>query len=140
MLGEHPAELDEPVTGGPCWTELGTSDLEAAKRFYTELFGWRPETDPRQEAGGPKANDDVACRKQPLDPADYGSVGALFTPDQVAQLNTIFPDGVCDWSKPGVGQQAVQAWQTYSDARGKVVYGGRPLGPAPTSHAIRPHR
>lgn len=45
-------KLDEPVTGGPCWTELGTSDLEAAKRFYTELFGWRPATDPRQEAAG----------------------------------------------------------------------------------------
>ncbi|WP_371582558.1 VOC family protein [Streptomyces sp. NBC_01314] len=45
-------KLDAPVTGGPCWTELGTSDLEAAKRFYTELFGWRTETDPRQEAGG----------------------------------------------------------------------------------------
>ncbi|WP_200302065.1 VOC family protein [Streptomyces adelaidensis] len=45
-------KLEEPVTGGPCWTELGTSDPEAAKRFYTELFGWRPETDPRQEAGG----------------------------------------------------------------------------------------
>ncbi|MFI6495580.1 VOC family protein [Streptomyces sp. NPDC050564] len=45
-------KLDRPVTGGPCWTELGTSDLEAAKRFYAHLFGWRPETDPRQEAGG----------------------------------------------------------------------------------------
>ncbi|MFJ1970113.1 VOC family protein [Streptomyces sp. NPDC087903] len=45
-------KLEKPVNGGPCWTELGTSDLEAAKRFYTELFGWRPETDPRQEAGG----------------------------------------------------------------------------------------
>jgi predicted enzyme related to lactoylglutathione lyase len=45
-------KLDEPVVGGPCWTELGTSDLDAAKRFYTELFGWRPRTDPRQEAGG----------------------------------------------------------------------------------------
>jgi predicted enzyme related to lactoylglutathione lyase len=45
-------KLDRPVTGGPCWTELGTSDLEAAQRFYTRLFGWRPETDPRQEAGG----------------------------------------------------------------------------------------
>ncbi|MGV9561370.1 VOC family protein [Streptomyces sp. NPDC003480] len=45
-------KLEKPVTGGPCWAELGTSDLEAAKRFYTELFGWRPETDPRQEAGG----------------------------------------------------------------------------------------
>ncbi|MBD0840580.1 MULTISPECIES: VOC family protein [unclassified Streptomyces] len=45
-------KLDKPVTGGPCWTELGTSDLEGAKRFYTRLFGWRPETDPRPEAGG----------------------------------------------------------------------------------------
>jgi predicted enzyme related to lactoylglutathione lyase len=45
-------KLDAPVTGGPCWTELGTTDLEAAQRFYTRLFGWRPETDPRQEAGG----------------------------------------------------------------------------------------
>jgi len=45
-------KLHEPVTGGPCWAELGTSDLEAAKRFYAKLFGWRPETDPRQQAGG----------------------------------------------------------------------------------------
>ncbi|MEU6318753.1 VOC family protein [Streptomyces sp. NPDC047009] len=44
--------LEKPVPGGPCWTELGTSDMEAAKRFYADLFGWRPETDPRQEAGG----------------------------------------------------------------------------------------
>jgi len=45
-------KLDAPVPGGPCWAELGTGDLKAAERFYTELFGWRPEQDPRQEAGG----------------------------------------------------------------------------------------
>ncbi|MFE9017310.1 VOC family protein [Streptomyces sp. NPDC007808] len=45
-------KLDKPVTGGPCWTELGTSDLAGAKLFYEALFGWRTETDPRQEAGG----------------------------------------------------------------------------------------
>ncbi|MDG9725202.1 MULTISPECIES: VOC family protein [unclassified Streptomyces] len=45
-------KLHEPVPGGPCWAELGTSDLVAAKRFYTKLFGWRPETDSRQQAGG----------------------------------------------------------------------------------------
>ena len=45
-------KLVKPVTGGPCWAELGTSDLAGAKRFYEELFGWRAETDPRQEAGG----------------------------------------------------------------------------------------
>ncbi|MEV5318084.1 VOC family protein [Streptomyces sp. NPDC052687] len=45
-------KLDAPVTGGPCWAELATSDLEAAQRFYARLFGWRCATDPRQEAGG----------------------------------------------------------------------------------------
>ncbi|MBV7696346.1 VOC family protein [Streptomyces sp. TRM70350] len=45
-------KLDKPVVGGPCWVELGTTDLDGAKRFYAELFGWRSETDPRQEAGG----------------------------------------------------------------------------------------
>jgi predicted enzyme related to lactoylglutathione lyase len=45
-------KLDKPVTGGPCWTELGTSDLEGARRFYAQLFDWRVETDPRPEAGG----------------------------------------------------------------------------------------
>ncbi|MEU9354920.1 VOC family protein [Streptomyces griseoloalbus] len=45
-------KLSAPVTGGPCWAELGTTDLESAQRFYTRLFDWRPETDPREEAGG----------------------------------------------------------------------------------------
>ncbi|MFF8100288.1 VOC family protein [Streptomyces sp. NPDC014986] len=45
-------ELSAPVTGGPCWAELGTTDPESAQRFYTRLFGWRPETDPRPGAGG----------------------------------------------------------------------------------------
>ncbi|WP_171107737.1 MULTISPECIES: VOC family protein [Streptomyces] len=45
-------KLDKPVVGGPCWVELGTSDMDGAKRFYAELFGWRSETDVREEAGG----------------------------------------------------------------------------------------
>ena len=28
------------VPGTFCWVELGTTDGEAAKKFYTELFGW----------------------------------------------------------------------------------------------------
>lgn len=45
-------KLDQPVTGGPCWAELGTSDVAAAKRFYARLFGWRPETGVGFQAGG----------------------------------------------------------------------------------------
>ena len=38
--------------GSPCWVQLGTTDVEAAKAFYGQLFGWDAETDPRPEVGG----------------------------------------------------------------------------------------
>jgi hypothetical protein len=44
--------MDKPTTHAPCWVELSTSDPDAAKRFYSAVFGWRPVTDPRPEAGG----------------------------------------------------------------------------------------
>lgn len=44
-------KLTAPVPGGPCWKWLSTSDVAAAKPFYT-AFGRRTETDPREEAGG----------------------------------------------------------------------------------------
>jgi hypothetical protein len=40
---------------------------------------------------------------------------------------------VCDFSKRGVDQQGTIPWQTYQKASGKVIYGGRPLGPPPRS-------
>ncbi|MFC9248649.1 VOC family protein [Streptomyces sp. NPDC057136] len=45
-------KYSKPLDSGPCWVELSTSDIPAAKSFYTALFGWRSETDPRPEAGG----------------------------------------------------------------------------------------
>ena len=35
------AEHEIPAHGTFCWNELGTKDLDAAKRFYTELLGWQ---------------------------------------------------------------------------------------------------
>ncbi len=32
--------MTAPVPGVPNWVDLGTADLEDAKRFYTALFGW----------------------------------------------------------------------------------------------------
>ena len=37
--------------GAPCWLDLWTSDVEASRRFYCELFGWRAET-PNPDYGG----------------------------------------------------------------------------------------
>ncbi|MFD9124106.1 VOC family protein [Kitasatospora sp. NPDC059571] len=42
--------VDEP--GTLCWTELYTSDVEAAKKFYGSLFGWQTEAMPLPGGGG----------------------------------------------------------------------------------------
>lgn len=67
---------------------------------------------PRMVAGGPLADDVVKCQLKPVSAADYAPV-VLTTPEKV-RLASIFPDGVCDYSKPGVGQAALKGtWLTY---------------------------
>jgi predicted enzyme related to lactoylglutathione lyase len=39
-------EVTKHVPGTFCWVELGTSDQNAAKKFYGELFGWTAEDVP----------------------------------------------------------------------------------------------
>ena len=34
------SEQTIPVNGAFCWNELGTTNLETAKSFYSELLGW----------------------------------------------------------------------------------------------------
>ena len=57
---------------------------------------------PREVAGAGVAADVVKCRLKAIDPADYR---VAFTAEERARLHAIFPGGVCDWSRPGVGQQ-----------------------------------
>jgi len=38
------ARRDDAPLGAPCWIDLFTSDLDAARRFYEELFGWTSES------------------------------------------------------------------------------------------------
>ncbi len=35
------AEHEMPASGAFCWNELATKDAATAKKFYTELLGWR---------------------------------------------------------------------------------------------------
>lgn len=90
---------------------------------------------PRTVAGEPITTDQNKCRLKSLLRSDYT---VTFTDDEWATLEKTFPAGVCDYSKPGVDQHPVVTWLTYSDAKGNVIYGGKPLGPAPRSKALRP--
>jgi Tannase-like family of unknown function (DUF6351) len=99
---------------------------------------------PRMVAGDAITTDANKCQLKPLQRSDYVlkagpvPVPIPFTDAEWAQLQALFPSGVCDFSKPGVAQQGTIPWQTYQDAQGNVIYGGTPLGPAPMSQPISP--
>jgi hypothetical protein len=67
--------------------------------------------DPRIAAGAPLTNDILKCRLKAIDPRDYTR---SLTAAQMAQLRAVFPTGVCDYRRPGVGQRRLSAsWQRY---------------------------
>jgi hypothetical protein len=83
---------------------------------------------PRQIAGGPLSENVLKCQLKPFNAADYN---VTFSADQLARLQLVFPNGVCDWSKPGVNQQPANGPLTFEGGPGGV-----PLGPAPTSTSL----
>jgi hypothetical protein len=89
---------------------------------------------PRFGADEPMTDDILKCQLKPLRRDDYP---VTFTDAQWAELQQAFPNGVCDYTKPGVDQHGAVAWLTYQDRQGHVIYGGRPMGAPPVSHRVR---
>jgi hypothetical protein len=81
---------------------------------------------PRQVAGGPLAENVLKCQLKPLNSAEYAPV--VLSSAQLGRLNDVFPDGVCDWDRPGVGQRPAASPLTFEDGPG-----GRRLHHAPES-------
>jgi hypothetical protein len=93
---------------------------EAQTRFGT----------PHTVAGEGVTTDQNKCTLKSHRRMDYYPI--TFTNAQWQRLQSAFPTGVCDWGRPGVSQAGTIPWQTYQDASGNVVYGGRALGPSPS--------
>lgn len=86
---------------------------------------------PRTGAGDAITTDTNKCQLKPLDRNDnYGIFG--FSDEQWTQLQAVFPEGVCDYTKPGVSQQPTIPWMAYGTAD-KAVYGGKPLPTPPAN-------
>lgn len=117
-----------------CLSTSGATDSELSSTVGIEDAACpvRQQSSPRQIAGGPRAENVYKCRLKPLDfsDPDYGDVS--FSDDQRSRLRAIFPDGVCNWLLPGVGQAPANPWTTFADGPG-----GRPLGAPPASVAVR---
>jgi hypothetical protein len=96
-----------------CFTEAGEKIAEPAtsegRGRCNQLYP--AYGNPRQAAGGTVASDILKCQLKPIDPKDYvRPVNA----EQSRRLTAIFPQGVCDYTRPGVEQQGVQAtWLSY---------------------------
>ena len=65
---------------------------------------------PRLVAGAPMAHDRLKCELKPIDRADYK---VALTDVQWSGLRDVFPDGVCDYARPGIGKRAPQTWLSY---------------------------
>jgi hypothetical protein len=120
ILSDKPGDVGDRCTNG-AGTSLPSEVCDQTVAAYAS---------PRIAAGGPLADDVLACRLKPLRKDDYN---VAFTADQWAALKKAFPTGVCDYSVPGIGQRGALGWLTFQDASGRVVYGGKPMGPAPRS-------
>ena len=89
--------------------------------------GLAPHSSPRQVAGGPVTENIFKCQLKPFSAADYPGLSA----DQAARLGAVFTDGVCDFTKPGVGQQPAVSPRDFTAGAGGV-----PIGDAPASKAL----
>ena len=91
--------IDEPAQiggTGPCNTQFAPHSLPAI------------------QAGMPVDSLVAKCQTKPVDPADYGGL----TLGQQSRMASIFPEGVCDYSKPGVEEQEFGGpWQEFGPAR-----------------------
>ncbi len=87
---------------------------------------WQYYSNPRLVAGWPFTLDHFKCQLKPLSRADYP---VDFTDGEWQRLAQAFPTGVCDYSKPPVGEQPSIPWITFAEGPG-----GRPLGEPPVSN------
>lgn len=121
LVDDKPADL-----GDACYDGAGTKLADdLCPDAVVPVYGT-----PRMVAGDAISTDVNKCQLKPLDRADdYGPLG--FSDAEWARMRALYPDGVCDFSRPGVSQQATVAWQTYQDSSGNVIYGGVALPAVP---------
>ncbi len=118
VIRDKPAEA---VDG--CWSNTTTFITEpqtlssAPNTTCNTLFpSW---TFPRYQAGGTLAANIIKCTLKPVVASDYR---VSFTAAELTRLNSIFPGGVCDFTKPGVNQTAVVPNGSFGPSLANLVF------------------
>jgi hypothetical protein len=114
-----PLSIEKVVRNKPanavdsCWDADGNKIVEPAS-FSSQgkcntLYPVHGE--PRLVAGAPLTNDVLKCQLKPIHYSDYK---VAFIDAQKARIAKVFPEGVCDFSKPGVEQVGMKGpYQRY---------------------------
>ena len=114
LLRNKPAELVDA-----CWTEAGEKIVEPItankNAACNKLYPFHD--DPRVAAGAPVVDEPLKCTLKPVNVGDYKG----FSREQLKQLRAVFPEGVCDYSKPSIGKVPVRTWLTWSKSEGQTL-------------------
>lgn len=112
-------QIDKVLRAKPADAADGCFETTKPPVFLAEELAFTPKptsacsrlypvyANPRYQAGGPLSADVLKCQLKPADPSDYG---VPFTGEEIDRLKQVFPSGVCDWARPGVGQTPVVPW------------------------------
>ena len=114
------SQRDKVIRNKPATLQEGCLTRDAVPSKIVEKFErtsgkcaaiYPAPASPRFVAGGPITADVIKCQLRPVNQADYTKA---FTPEQQARLSTVFPQGVCDWSRSGVEQQGLRGtWLSF---------------------------
>jgi hypothetical protein len=99
VVGNKPFDVADT-----CWDLKGNKIVEPATldpgTQCNKIYPYFSQ--PQIEAGQTLTRDVLKCALKPINFADYN---VAFTTAEQNQLRSIFPNGVCDYSQPGIGQQ-----------------------------------
>lgn len=124
-------QRDKVIAGKPAAALDGCFSLSTTPQFIAEpqVAGhsgpagscnaiWPTWSYPRAQSGASIAADKLKCALKPVSAADYqvGLNGAA-----LARLQAAFPDGVCDWSRAGIGQTRTLAYPSVGKAPGNKL-------------------
>jgi hypothetical protein len=80
---------------------------------------WPSWTAPRIESGGPVAADNLKCQLKAINYADYK---IIFSDTEKTRMTSIFPGGVCDWTKDGANQSPVVPYPSFGPSPVNLVF------------------
>ncbi len=110
VVANRPKDLVDTCWPTKAGAFLGQTDRVTDWKKCQQLFP--VFGDARLAAGEPLTDDILKCQLKPVDARDYKTAP---TPAQLTAIQTVFPQGVCDYTRPGVNQtQKVVTWAKFT--------------------------